>query len=653
MENSGVTHQYGAISLAQRGGAASGALKASSAGLSWKRSSGGKAVDVPLADIKSLAWSRGQKHSMLSVQRVDGSFLGFTGFRDGDATTLASALSRPVPEQAQATLGHNWGDAAADGAGLTFSVGGGPAFRLPLTDVVQAQAVREEVMLEFPADDAAAGEHVDALTEVSFYLPKAPAPAAAEAGEAGGDEVTEAPSAARALLQAVLPYTDAGAATGDAITSFDQVAVIVPRGRFDVEMYASSLKLLGQAQDFRVAYDTILRIFVLPKTNVPQTLVVISLDPPIRKGQTFYPHILCQFPSDEQATLELDITDEALAAKNEKNGGKLQRSYSGPATDVFARVLRGLSGSKLTRPGAFRDAEGSGFAVKCSYKADDGYLYPLERAFFYVQKPPLLLVFDDVDAVEFLRPAQGVTAAKTFDLSVRLRNSQDYLFRGIPRGEWTNLFEFIQAKQLRIENFKEAQQGPGATAVSYAALGGGLGEEGGDLEEDEDEEDEDFEAGVESESSDGEDEDEEGQPIVVPEDDEEDEKPAKKVKAAEDAPAKKTKAQSKAEGGVKKARKKKDKNAPKRGMSAFMFFSQDQRESVKADNPGIAFGEVGKVLGQRWKELSEADKKPYEEKAAKDKERYEKEKSSYEGGAKQEDTPAAEAGGDDDDDDSE
>lgn len=70
---------------------------------------------------------------------------------------------------------------------------------------------------------------------------------------------------------------------------------------------------------------------------------------------------------------------------------------------------------------------------------------------------------------------------------------------------------------------------------------------------------------------------------------------------------------------MKKARKKKDKNAPKRGMSAFMFFSQDQRESVKADNPGIAFGEVGKVLGQRWKELSEADKKPYEEKAAKDK----------------------------------
>lgn len=40
-------------------------------------------------------------------------------------------------------------------------------------------------------------------------------------------------------------------------------------------------------------------------------------------------------------------------------------------------------------------------------QADDGYLYPLERAFFYVQKPPLLLVFEEVEAVEFLRPAQG------------------------------------------------------------------------------------------------------------------------------------------------------------------------------------------------------------------------------------------------------
>ena len=39
------------------------------------------------------------------------------------------------------------------------------------------------------------------------------------------------------------------------------------------------------------------------------------------------------------------------------------------------------------------------------------------------------------------------------------------------RSEWTNLFEFIQAKQLRVENFKEAQRGPGAAVANYADMG--------------------------------------------------------------------------------------------------------------------------------------------------------------------------------------
>ena len=35
---------------------------------------------------------------------------------------------------------------------------------------------------------------------------------------------------------------------------------------------------------------------------------------------------------------------------------------------------------------------------------------------------------------------------------------------------------------------------------------------------------------------------------------------------------------------------KKDKNAPKRPLSAYMFFSQDWRERVKAENPDASFG---------------------------------------------------------------
>lgn len=40
-------------------------------------------------------------------------------------------------------------------------------------------------------------------------------------------------------------------------------------------------------------------------------------------------------------------------------------------------------------------------------------------------------------------------------------------------------------------------------------------------------------------------------------------------------------------------------------------------------------GQVGKLLGERWKALSEAQRRPYEEKAQADKKRYEEEKASY------------------------
>ncbi|TAQ88522.1 hypothetical protein B7494_g3172 [Chlorociboria aeruginascens] len=80
----------------------------------------------------------------------------------------------------------------------------------------------------------------------------------------------------------------------------------------------------------------------------------------------------------------------------------------------------------------------------------------------------------------------------------------------------------------------------------------------------------------------------------------------------------------------KKAKKpKKDPNAPKRGLSAYMFFANEQRENVREENPGISFGQVGKVLGERWKALDDEQRVPYETKAALDKKRYEDEKAAY------------------------
>ena len=60
-----------------------------------------------------------------------------------------------------------------------------------------------------------------------------------------------------------------------------------------------------------------------------------------------------------------------------------------------------------------------------------------------------------------------------------------------------------------------------------------------------------------------------------------------------------------------------------------MFFANDQRENVREENPQVTFGQIGKILGERWKALGPSERAPYEAKAAMDKKRYEDEKAAY------------------------
>ena len=50
---------------------------------------------------------------------------------------------------------------------------------------------------------------------------------------------------------------------------------------------------------------------------------------------------------------------------------------------------------------------------------------------------------------------------------------------------------------------------------------------------------------------------------------------------------------------------------------------------VKQENPGIAFTEVAKVMGEKWRNVTGDEKKEFEEMAAKDKARYEEEMAAY------------------------
>lgn len=78
-----------------------------------------------------------------------------------------------------------------------------------------------------------------------------------------------------------------------------------------------------------------------------------------------------------------------------------------------------------------------------------------------------------------------------------------------------------------------------------------------------------------------------------------------------------------------KGSKKKDPNAPKRAMTSFFFFSNEMRSKIKKENPSMSFGELGKKIGELFRQLSPEEKEKYEQMARDDKARFKKEMASY------------------------
>mmetsp|Transcript_26414 Transcript_26414/g.47903 ORF Transcript_26414/g.47903 Transcript_26414/m.47903 type:complete len:364 (+) Transcript_26414:341-1432(+) len=69
-------------------------------------------------------------------------------------------------------------------------------------------------------------------------------------------------------------------------------------------------------------------------------------------------------------------------------------------------------------------------------------------------------------------------------------------------------------------------------------------------------------------------------------------------------------------------RAKKDPSAPKRPMSAFLYFSQEKRRGIKEKNPGMRNTEVSRVLGEMWRSAAEDERNPHIFREAKERKKY-------------------------------
>lgn len=66
-------------------------------------------------------------------------------------------------------------------------------------------------------------------------------------------------------------------------------------------------------------------------------------------------------------------------------------------------------------------------------------------------------------------------------------------------------------------------------------------------------------------------------------------------------------------------------NAPKKQLSGYIYFSQEEREKLKIENPKMTTNQIMKEISNRWAAMSEEEKAPFMEAAKGDQKRYDDE----------------------------
>lgn len=200
-------------------------------------------------------------------------------------------------------------------------------------------------------------------------------------------------------------------------------------------MFSTFMRMHGAKYDYKISYEDIGKLFLLPIPDGVSAAIVISLEKPIRQGNQTYSNLVLQSHRLEHtiqvlllfnlcflcvhcSSIQLNLTEKDIV---EKYDNQLALEMTMSMCNLIAKIFKVLSQSKvfLLQNGcvgsfislyvcqvfvpklfkSFRDHQ----AVKCSLKRNDGLLYPLEKSIIFINKPTELIRYEDIEMCKFER----------------------------------------------------------------------------------------------------------------------------------------------------------------------------------------------------------------------------------------------------------
>ncbi|SOV83234.1 FACT complex subunit SSRP1, putative [Plasmodium sp. gorilla clade G3] len=419
------------------GGSDFGSFRMSNEFLGWKNKKTNNVYQYKCSDIDEGCWiktsyNNNRLHLKLGESK-ENIIIYFDGFPDRNVSEITQHFQKyfniRLNNRKIATKGWNWGEFKLENSNLCFDIDNKYAFNLPTNNINQLNVqIKTDIAMEFKNEENSNKGNEDFLAEIRFYYPHE------------NDENQNFQNLKNDLLEKV----NIGDTKSESIASLSNIPLLVPRGRYDIEMYSSTFKLHGKSYDFNIQYTNINKMILVPKSNSNQYVLIFSLSNKMKQGQTEYPFILIQLNNDDDMELDISASDEVMTKY------KLEKTISGKAHDVVTKLFTALVNKNVIVPGDYRTSKNQ-HGITCSYRAASGQLYPLNKYFLFIVKPVILISFDDIVTLSFQRTG-NINQHRFFSLIIKHKRGMSYEYTNIDKSEYNPLLTFLKSKNINIQD---------------------------------------------------------------------------------------------------------------------------------------------------------------------------------------------------------
>ena len=350
--------------------------------------------------------------------------------------------------------GHTWGSYTISDNKLKFNAESKKWFDIPLNALSNVQGGKKnELTLEFNKEEEIEDS---AICEIKLSVPEKENKPNEKIEEKGEKEekkdktIEEAPKKSRAelLKEEIMNIAGIGSISG-AIAKIPELNTLIPKGKFDIFFLKNSLKMNGQSHNYQIQTKNISKVFLVPKSEGNGSLLILKLQSAVTQGNVSYPFIIFQIKQDDEITIDLEIPEDD---EDLNNIDEFKSPLNGKIIDVIAKLFHYIMDKNIIIPNkTFIFAKGP--FIKCSYKANNGALYFLEKGILFVHKPVIDIENDSIKEVDLARIQASNIQQRSFDITVKLKK-ESYQFSGLDREEIDILQQYMTTKKIKF-NIKD------------------------------------------------------------------------------------------------------------------------------------------------------------------------------------------------------